>query len=181
VSSQDHGDDVARRTGPAAPMAGRAGVGLWTLTVLGLMVLVWLDQLLRQTGRPELVVLNPTAFAPVLGAVSTATVGAVVASRRPRHPVGWLLLAFGLSLSAAGVTLATTNYGVAHAAPAAGLVARYVPATVGVAMACNGLTLLLTPTGHLPSPRWRWWRGSSQPHRSCSWASSPCRPDSVTG
>jgi hypothetical protein len=133
--------------------------GLWTLTILGVVVLVWLDQLLRQTGRPELVVLNPTAFAPVLGAVSTATVGAVVASRRPRHPVGWLLLAFGLSLSAAGVTLATTNYGVAHAAPAAGLIARYVPATVGVAMACNGLTLLLTPTGHLPSPRWRWWAG----------------------
>jgi hypothetical protein len=133
--------------------------GLWTLTILGLVVLVWLDQWLRQTGRPELVVLNPTAFAPVLGAVSTATVGAVVASRRPRHPVGWLLLALGLSLTAAGVTLAATNYGVAHAAPAAGRVARYVPATIVVAMACNGLTLLLTPTGRLPSPGWRWWAG----------------------
>jgi hypothetical protein len=131
--------------------------GLWMLNLVGLVVLVWLDQLLRHTGRPELVVLNPTAFAPVLGAVSTATVGAVVASRRPRHPVGWLLLALGLSLTAAGVTLATTNYGVAYAAPAAGLVARYVPAAIVVAMACNGLTLLLTPTGHLPSPRWRWW------------------------
>jgi hypothetical protein len=133
--------------------------GLWTLNLLGLIMLVWLDQLLRQTDRPELVVLKPTAFAPVLGAVSTATVGAVVASRRPRHPVGWLLLALGLSLTAAGVTLATTNYGVAHAAPAAGLVARYVPATIVVAMACNGLTLLLTPTGRLPSPGWRWWAG----------------------
>jgi hypothetical protein len=108
--------------------------GLWMLNLVGLVVLVWLDQLLRQTDRPELVVLNPTAFAPVLGAVSTATVGAVVASRRPRHPVGWLLLALGLSLTAAGVTLATTNYGVAHAAPAAALVARYVPATIVVAM-----------------------------------------------
>jgi hypothetical protein len=126
--------------------------GLWTLAILGLVVLVWLDQLLRQTGRPELVVLNPAAFAPVLGAVSTATVGAVVASRRPAHPVGWLLLALGLSLTAAGVTLAATNYGVAHAAPAAALVARYVPATIVTAMACNGLTLLLTPTGRLPSP-----------------------------
>ena len=133
--------------------------GLWTLTILGLVVLVWLDQLLRQTGRPELVVLNPTAFAPVLGAVTTATVGAVVAGRRPRHPVGWLLLALGLSLTAAGVTLASTNYGVAHADPAAGLVARYVPATIVTAMACNGLTLLVTPTGRLPSPRWRWWAG----------------------
>jgi hypothetical protein len=34
-----------------------------------------------------------------------------------------------------------------------------VPATIVVAMACNGLTLLLTPTGHLPSPGWRWWAG----------------------
>jgi hypothetical protein len=147
--------------GPGRPRRWLAGLawGLWTLTVLGLVVLVWLDQLLRQTGRPELVVLNPTAFAPVLGALSTATVGAVVSSRQPRHPVGWLLLALGLSLTAAGVTLATTNYEVAHAAPAAGLVARYVPATIFVAMACNGLILLFTPTGHLPSPRWRWWAG----------------------
>jgi hypothetical protein len=131
--------------------------GLWTLTILGLVVLVWLDQLLRRTGRPELVVLNPTAFAPVLGAVSTAMVGAVVASRRPAHLVGWLLLGLGLSLTAAGVSLAATNYWVAHAAPVASLVARYVPATIVTAMACNGLTLLLTPTGRLPSPGWRWW------------------------
>src|SRR5215217_8529866 len=27
ASSQDHGGDVDRRTGPAAPLAGRAGVG----------------------------------------------------------------------------------------------------------------------------------------------------------
>jgi two-component system NarL family sensor kinase len=72
--------------------------------------------------------------------------------------VGWLLLGFGLSLSAAGVALAYTNYGVAEPdAPAAGLVAMYVPATIVTAIACNGLVLLLTPTGALPSPHWRWW------------------------
>ena len=56
---------------------------LWAVAILGLAVLIWLDQLLRQTGRPELVVLVPSAFPPVLGALSTATVGAVLASRRP--------------------------------------------------------------------------------------------------
>jgi hypothetical protein len=134
---------------------------LWALAMLGLAVCVWLDQLLRQTGRPELAVLTPSAISPVLGAVIVATVGALVASRRPRHPVGWLLLVFGLSLSAAGVAVAYTNYGVARAggAPAAGLVALYLPATIVTAMACSGFILLLTPTGALPSSRWRWWVG----------------------
>ena len=48
---------------------------LWVLVMLGIAVVVWLDQLLRQTARPELVVLTLKAFPPVLGALSTATVG----------------------------------------------------------------------------------------------------------
>jgi hypothetical protein len=141
---------------PTGP--GRLAWGLWGLAILGLVVLVWLDQLLRRAGRPELVVVIPSAIPPMLGAVSTATVGALVVSRRPRHPVGWLLLAFGLSLSAAGAALAYSNYGVVRPdAPAGGLFAPYVPATIVMAVACNGFILLLTPTGSLPSPRWRWW------------------------
>jgi hypothetical protein len=134
---------------------------LWALAMLGLAMFVWLDQLVRQAARPELVGLTSSAISPVLGAVLVATTGALVASRRPGHPVGWLLLAFGLSLSAAGVGLAYTNYGVARAGapPAADLVALYLPATIVTAMACSGFILLLTPTGALPSSRWRWWVG----------------------
>jgi hypothetical protein len=132
---------------------------LWALAMLSIPAAAWLDHLLRQAGRPDLLELTPTAIPPVLGAVSAATVGAVLASRRPAHPVGWLLLALGLSLSASGPAEAYTNYGAARpgAPPAASLVALYMPATVVTAFACIGFVLLLTPTGSLPSLRWRWW------------------------
>ena len=132
---------------------------LWALAILGVAAIAWLDRLLRQAGRPDLLGLTATNLPPVLGAVSVATVGAVLASRRPRHPAGWLLLGLGLSLSAAGTAMGYTNYGVARAgaAPAAALVALWLPATIVLAMVCNGFVLLLTPTGVLPSPRWRWW------------------------
>ena len=79
---------------PARPRWWPGGLAwaLWALAVAGLAVVAWLARLLRQTGRPELPVLTPKALPPVLGWVSAATVGAVLASRRPRHPVGWLLI-----------------------------------------------------------------------------------------
>jgi hypothetical protein len=134
---------------------------LWAVAAGGLAAVVWLDHLLRQTGRPDLLVLTPRAIPPVLGAVSAATVGAVLASRRPRHPVGWLQLGLGLSLGAAGLAAESANYALAHpgSVPSAGLVVAYMPATIVTAITLNGLVLLLTPTGTLPSasPGWRWW------------------------
>jgi hypothetical protein len=40
---------------------------LWALVMLGVAVVVWLDQLLRQTARPELVVLTPRRSRPCSG------------------------------------------------------------------------------------------------------------------
>jgi hypothetical protein len=84
--------------------------------------------------------------APVLAAVSAATVGAVLASRRPRHPVGWLLLASALCLNASGVAWAYADYGLLArpgAVSAAAEVSLYLPAIIVPALAMLGFVLLL--------------------------------------
>src|SRR5512132_1159206 len=133
---------------------------LWALAMGGLPAIGWLDHLLRQAGRPDLAPLTPDAVAYVLGLVSAATVGAVLASRRPRHPVGWLLLTLALLVVAIGVTTSYPTYGLLvrpRSLPGAVYSAIYHGVGLLPIAACLSFILLLTPTGSLPSPRWRWW------------------------
>ena len=120
--------------------------------MLGLAGAACLDRLLRQAGRPDLAQFNADGVPALLAAVSAATVGALVASRRPRHPVGWLLLVLGVTESVEIVADGYGSYGLQArpgALPAAGLVALYNPAYPPGAT-CVGFVLLLTPTGRCP-------------------------------
>jgi hypothetical protein len=90
--------------------------------------------------------------------VIDATVGAIVASRRPENPVGWLLCLSGAAVSTSSFASQYAIYALL-AEPGslrAGEVMAWIAAWQLPIM--NGLQvsyLLLFPTGRLPSRRWR--------------------------
>jgi hypothetical protein len=140
---------------PAVPAWGLAG-----LTVLALVPTRWLLALLQAAGSPDAERPAVATAAVILAVVSAATVGGLLASRRPRHPVGWLLLASGFALVMNLLIESYVKYGVL-ARPGSLPGARYLVGltyvTILAWLSLAGFVLLLTPTGKLPSPRWRWW------------------------
>jgi hypothetical protein len=133
---------------------------LWALTLVAFAMVGWFDRLLDQAGRPDLALVTSDIPAYVLATLSATTVGALLASRRPRHPVGWLLLGLGVPVALSGVATGYANYGLMArpgSLPGADLAAVYHGVSVLGVLTCLQFVLLLTPTGSLPSPRWRWW------------------------
>jgi hypothetical protein len=74
--------------------------------------------------------------------------------------VGWLLLGLGLSYPVQSVVHGYVHYGLVGrpgALPAARYLIGLSHGTNILWLSCASFVLLLTPTGGLPSPRWRWW------------------------
>ncbi|MBA3490832.1 MAG: hypothetical protein H0T55_01975 [Rubrobacteraceae bacterium] len=139
----------------SARTAARLAWSLWALSValtgLSLLLLVLI---LRYP--------NSYIFDWWLGnalVVVDATVGAIVASRRPENPVGWLLCLSGVVVGTSSFTSQYAIYtllarpGSLPAGEASAWVAAWMlPIMIGLQVSY----ILLFPTGRLPGRRWRW-------------------------
>ena len=136
------------RSPRVAPVAAVA-FGVLTLGV-GLSR-VPLDGVIHQAGLGGSVAEWLTTAAAL---VSAATVGALLAARRPRNPIGWILLAVFLLIAAPVSQYLVLDYRMHQGTLPFGWVA------VGLANAWPVMVVLITimlwvfPDGHLPSGRW---------------------------
>ena len=98
--------------------------------------------------------LDLAAVSVLVFVLSCATVGALVAARRPDLPTGWLLLAAGLGYAFAG--FATSGVHLAHSPHSVFLYLSVISGWVwGVSLGLVVLLLLRFPDGKLLSRRWR--------------------------
>ncbi len=87
-----------------------------------------------------------------------AVVGAVVASRQPRNPIGWIMLALAMLFltSTDSGLYAVRAFRIDHKElPLARLAVAFTQLWVGL-LVLLPLPILLYPDGRLPSKRWRW-------------------------
>jgi MFS family permease len=116
-----------------------------------------------------------------------ATVGALLAWRRPENPIGWLLSAIGLTYAAGVFAIFLAHF------PRTLTLANWLGWLWFVALALCVFVVLLFPTGHLPSRRWRpvawaagaglagWVLGSTFAPTILSYSPSIRNPAGLTG
>ena len=141
-------DVAARRFRLASPVAALVVGGL----VLALMIAyVPLASLAHQR-------LNAGGDSTPLSPVVLGAAGFVLASRKPRNPLGWILLAgaafSALSLDASFYLVA--DYRLRYGGLPFGWIAVLAQPGWAPSLALAGLAVLLFPDGRPPSPRWRW-------------------------
>jgi hypothetical protein len=130
--------------------APRLAWSLWALTVVGLAVALALPS--AEADEDVWSVVASFVFA-----LSFATVGALVASRRRENPIGWIMCAAGLAYAIGGASVTYAESTLAGDEDVLVTVADWVAGWVwmlGIGPAATFL-LLLFPSGRLPSPRWR--------------------------
>jgi len=116
-----------------------------------------------------------------------ATVGALLAWKRPGNPIGWLLSATGLAYAVGAVSVFLSHF------PRTLTLANWLGWIYLLGIGLCVFVVLLFPTGHLPSRRWRpvawaagaglagWVLGNAFAPTIISNSPSPPNPVGVTG
>ena len=140
--------------GISRPAATRLAWSLWALTV----ALTALSLLLLILNRSH----HAHIFDWWLGnsmVVIDVTVGAVVASRRPENPVGWLLCVSDVAVGASSFASQYAIYALLaqpDSLPAGKAMAWIASWLLPIMIGLQVFYILLFPTGRLPGRRWRW-------------------------
>ncbi len=147
---------VTRTAIPAGRLVGWRATAAWVAALVA--IILGSAAAILQVEPSE----TPAFVLPLFGVMTASygLVGALVATRQPRNPVGWLLLGAALIL---GLSLFGQSYAIVsvaeHRGSLPGTVAlawiasfTFVP-TLGIALV---IVPLIFPTGSLLSRRWRW-------------------------
>ena len=133
----------------AAPVAAIA-FGVLTLGVA--LTGPLLDGVLHQSGPGGPVADWLTTAVPL---VSAAAVGTLVAARRPRNPIGWIILAIFLFAAAPDSEYAIVDYRMHDGRLPFGWAAVALLGDWPLFLALIAILLWLFPDGRLPTGRWR--------------------------
>ena len=133
----------------------------WSIALISIIVVTigWIFSVLALVADGHGATFSHQLFMPVL-TFAYCAVGALVASRRPRNPIGWIFCATGflsaLNMLAAGYALYNHLAMVNGSLPGAA-VARWFTFWMWIPNVLLPITLplLLFPNGRLPSTRWR--------------------------
>ena len=118
----------------------------------------------------------------IVTAIGIAVLGAMIASRKPGNPIGWLMSVAALLLGVFNFNQQYAPLAVTETLPLLGLSSWLATWTVlpGVAITITS-SLQLFPDGRLPSPAGGRWPGCRRPppwSRPWSW---PCGPGRYAG
>jgi hypothetical protein len=139
--------------GAAAPLAWSACVLSLALTGLGIGLLISLN-----LSHPKVPIYEYWAHATAI-TVAFSSVGALIASRRPEHRIGWLFCAIGFLVAVDHICGQYATYALlAHpGALPAGEAAAWIRSWIWIVSGGLGVFLvLLFPDGRLASDRWRY-------------------------
>jgi Na+-transporting NADH:ubiquinone oxidoreductase subunit NqrE len=140
------------RSRPATWLAWALCVLSLALTALSLLLLA------LNLSHPDAHLFNYWLENTVL-AISFSIIGAIIASRLPANPLGWLYCAAACIIAVAYLSAEYAIYALLarpDSLPAGEALAWLASWTWIPSIGCIVLSLLLFPNGELPSSRWRW-------------------------